>query len=167
MSERENCISGPLTSGSEILETLLTLENVSQEFVLNNGKKLVVLRDLSLSIKDIKYKPQIISLLGPSGAGKTTVLRIIAALDKPTSGQVLITNGAPNGMRPVKVGDVGVVFQRYPLFEDLNVLENLLEPAIRVGNMNARQAKERALQYLDKFDLVGQGLSWPAQLSGG
>jgi polar amino acid transport system ATP-binding protein/sulfate transport system ATP-binding protein len=69
-------------------------------------------------------------------------------------------------MRPVRVGDVGVVFQRYPLFEDLNVLKNLTEPALRRG-MKANEARDKALKYLDEFDLVKQGLAWPAQLSGG
>jgi NitT/TauT family transport system ATP-binding protein len=167
MAEREDCISGPLSTNPELLEQLLTVENVTQEFLTNNGGKVTVLRNMSLCIQDIKFKPQIISLLGPSGAGKTTALRIISGMDKPKSGQVLITNGNKNEMRPVKVGDVGVVFQKYPLFEDLNVLQNLIEPAVRAGNMNNKEAKERALQYLDKFDLVAQGLSWPAQLSGG
>src|SRR5438552_12784411 len=166
MAEREDCIPGPLSGQPEMLESLLTLENVTQEFTLNDGGKLVVLRDFSLCIKDIKHKPQIISLLGPSGAGKTTALRIIAGLDRPKSGCVLITNGERE-LRQVRIGDVGVVFQKYPLFEDLNVLQNLIEPAVRVGKMSPAEAKDRALQYLDKFDLLGQGLSWPAQLSGG
>src|ERR1043166_9434606 len=109
MEEREGCIPGPLSGSPELLESLLTLENVTQDFPLNNGGKLVVLRDFSLCIKDIKHKPQIISLLGPSGAGKTSALRIIAGLEKPKSGHVLITNGVQNEMRQVRIGDVGVV----------------------------------------------------------
>ncbi|MEJ7710347.1 MAG: hypothetical protein WKF84_10900 [Pyrinomonadaceae bacterium] len=61
---------------------LLKLEHLSKEFPLNDGSTLVVLKDLSLSIDNIKDKPQIISLLGPSGSGKTTALRIIAGLDR-------------------------------------------------------------------------------------
>jgi NitT/TauT family transport system ATP-binding protein len=124
------------------------------------------LRDFTLEIQNIKDKPQIISLLGPSGSGKTTALRIIAGLDKPTSGCVFISNGEGQQLRPVRVGDVGVVFQRYPLFEDLNVLHNLIDPAVRSG-MSKEAAKEKALRLLDEFDLVKQGLAWPLQLSGG
>src|SRR5205085_979363 len=120
----------------------------------------------SLTIHNIEHKPQIVSLLGPSGAGKTTALRIIAALDRPTSGQVLITNGEGQALRPVHVGDVGVVFQRYPLFDDISVLNNLIEPAVRSG-LSATAAKEKALRYLDGFGMVKQGLAWPLQLSGG
>ncbi|HEY7544395.1 MAG TPA: ATP-binding cassette domain-containing protein [Blastocatellia bacterium] len=146
--------------------SLLTLENVCKEFQMNDGTTFAALKNLSLKIVDIPERPQIVSLLGPSGAGKTTALRIIAGLDKPTSGQVVITNGEAGGMRSVKVGDVGVVFQRYPLFEDLSVLNNLVVPAVRTG-MKAEEAKLKALGYLQEFDLLKQQSAWPVQLSGG
>jgi ABC-type nitrate/sulfonate/bicarbonate transport system ATPase subunit len=164
VEEDGHCVEGPLTRGATLLEPLLTLENVCKEFPMNDGTTFIALKNLSLTIKDMKGKPQIVSLLGPSGSGKTTALRIIAGLDEPTSGCVLITNG--KGMRSVKVGDVGVVFQKYPLFEDLNVLNNLVVPATNAG-MSKEAAKEKALRYLDEFNLVQQGLAWPVQLSGG
>ncbi len=169
MSDTNNntdCITGPLDHPPERLETLLKIENINREFPMNDGTTFVALKNFTLTVHNIKDKPQIISLLGPSGAGKTTALRIIAGLDRPTGGQVFITNGDGEHLRPVRVGDVGVVFQRYPLFEDLNVLNNLIEPAVRCGIAKER-AKEKALRYLDEFNLVKQGLSWPAQLSGG
>jgi ABC-type nitrate/sulfonate/bicarbonate transport system ATPase subunit len=162
--EDSHCIDGPLAHGATMLEPLLTLENLCKEFPMNDGTTFIALKNLSLTIKDIKGKPQIISLLGPSGAGKTTALRLIAGLDQPSSGCVMITNG--KGLRSVRVGDVGVVFQKYPLFEDLNVLNNLMVPAINKG-MSKTAAKEKALRYLDEFNLVQQGLAWPVQLSGG
>jgi ABC-type nitrate/sulfonate/bicarbonate transport system ATPase subunit len=158
------CVTGPLTGGATMLEPLLMLENVCKEFPMNDGSTFVALKNLSLTIHNIKDKPQIVSILGPSGAGKTTALRIIAALDEPTSGCAMITNGS--GMRPVRVGDVGVVFQRYPLFEDLTVLDNLVIPATRAG-MSKEAARTKAAHYLDEFNLVTQGLAWPVQLSGG
>ena len=161
-----DCIEGPLDQMPERLETILHIEKVGKEFPMNDGSTFVALKDFSLEIQNIKDKPQIVSLLGPSGSGKTTALRIIAGLDKASSGCVLITNGEGQQLRPVRVGDVGVVFQRYPLFEDLNVLHNLIDPAVRSG-MNKEAAKEKALRLLDEFDLVKQGLAWPLQLSGG
>src|SRR4029453_2011024 len=166
MDDQSKCLPGPLSGPPVMLETLLRVEDVGKEFPMNDGGTFAALRGFSLTISNIQGKPQIIGLLGPSGAGKTTALRIIAALDKPTSGCVMITNGVANQMRRVRVGDVGVVFQRYPLFEDLNVLKNLTEPAVRSG-MDANQAKDKALRYLDEFGLVQQGLAWPVQLSGG
>jgi ABC-type nitrate/sulfonate/bicarbonate transport system ATPase subunit len=166
MDENNACIAGPLAEKPALLEELLKLEEISKEFPMNDRTTFVALKNLSLCIQNIEDKPQIISLLGPSGSGKTTALRLIAGLDQSTSGRVLITNGVAGELRPVRVGDVGVVFQRYPLFEDLNVLNNLVVPALRAGLKDA-EAKEKALRYLDEFDLVRQGLAWPAQLSGG
>ncbi len=162
---KTDCIPGPLNH-VERLETLLHIEKIGKEFPMNDGSMFVALKDFTLEIKNIKEKPQIVSLLGPSGSGKTTALRIIAGLDKPTSGCVFISNGEGQQLRNVRVGDVGVVFQRYPLFEDLNVLHNLIDPAVRSG-MDKDKAKEKALRLLDEFDLVKQGLAWPLQLSGG
>ena len=119
------CIPGPLDGEAMLLEGVLSVENVCKEFPMNDGSTLVVLKDFTLSIRDIKDKPQIVSLLGPSGAGKTTALRIIAGLDKPTKGKVLVSKSKGSEMCPATIGDVGVVFQRYPLFEDLTVFDNL------------------------------------------
>ena len=160
------CAPGPLPGAPELLEPLLTVEGLAKSFRTNDGQTLVVLKDLSLTIRDIRGKPQIVSLLGPSGAGKTTALRIIAGLDRPTAGCVMLSEGEGGALRETRVGDVGVVFQRYPLFEDLNVLDNLVEPARRAG-MPKKEARDKALRLLDEFDMVKQGLAWPLQLSGG
>ncbi|HEX8422285.1 MAG TPA: ATP-binding cassette domain-containing protein [Pyrinomonadaceae bacterium] len=161
-----SCAPGPLPGDPELLEPLLTIEQLSKSFRTNDGNTLLVLKDLSLTIRNIKSKPQIVSLLGPSGAGKTTALRIIAGLDKPTSGCVLLSEGEGKPLRESRVGDVGVVFQRYPLFDDINVMNNLIEPAVRAG-MSKQEARDKALRLLDEFDMVKQGLAWPQQLSGG
>lgn len=145
------------------MEELLNIDNVSKRFPLNDGKTLQVLSDVNLRILNIPEKPQILSILGPSGGGKTTLLRILAGLDKPDSGRVVIKDGS---MREVKIGDIGVVFQRYPLFDDQTVLNNLVEPA-KNGGLSAQEAKAKALKYLEEFELVRQADSYPMQLSGG
>lgn len=145
------------------MEELLTVDNVSKSFRLNNGKILPVLSNVNLKILNIPHKPQILSILGPSGGGKTTLLRILAGLDKPDSGKVVIKD---NTLREVKVGDIGVVFQRYPLFDDRTVLQNLVEPA-RNGGLSSEEAKAKALKSLADFDLSKQASSFPMQLSGG
>jgi ABC-type nitrate/sulfonate/bicarbonate transport system ATPase subunit len=165
-SSDTSCAPGPLPGSAELLEPLLVVEQLTKSFKTNDGNTLLVLKDLSLTIRNIKHKPQIVSLLGPSGAGKTTALRIIAGLDKPTTGCVRLSDGEGKPLRETRVGDVGVVFQRYPLFDDINVLNNLIEPAVRAG-MAKKAARDKALRLLDEFDMVKQGLAWPQQLSGG
>jgi ABC-type nitrate/sulfonate/bicarbonate transport system ATPase subunit len=160
------CAPGPLAGAPELQEPLLSVEGLTKSFKTNDGGTLVVLKDFTLTVHNIRDKPQIVSLLGPSGAGKTTALRIIAGLDKPTAGCVRLSDGEGRPLRDVRVGDVGVVFQRYPLFDDLNVLNNLVEPARRAG-VPKKEARDKALRLLDEFDMVKQGLAWPLQLSGG
>ena len=164
--DQNACAPGPLAGAPEQHEPLLSVEGLTKSFKTNDGGTLVVLKDFTLAVHNLVGKPQIVSLLGPSGAGKTTALRIIAGLDKATSGCVLISEGEGKPLREVRVGDVGVVFQRYPLFDDLNVLNNLVEPARRSG-MPKKEARDKALRLLDEFDMVKQGLAWPLQLSGG
>lgn len=162
MTEND-CIDGVLPTPPILMENLLSIENVSKSFPGDKGR-VPVLTDVSLTVRDIQHKPQILSILGPSGSGKTTLLRIMAGLDKPDSGQVFCDE--ENGMRPVQVGDVGVVFQRYPLFDDRTVLQNLVEPA-RNSRLPAAEAQEKALQYLEDFGLSPQKNNYPMQLSGG
>jgi NitT/TauT family transport system ATP-binding protein len=145
------------------MEELLKIENVCKSFSLNDQTTLPVLTNVNLTIHNIPEKPQIVSILGPSGGGKTTLLRILAGLDKPDSGRVTLKDGT---LRDVRIGDVGVVFQRYPLFDDRNVLQNLVEPA-KNGGLSSAQARIKALKMLDEFDLTLQALSYPLQLSGG
>ena len=161
--EVEECIDGELPTPAVLMDSLLTVDRVSKHFVSDSGV-VPVLTDVSLAIRDIEHKPQILSILGPSGAGKTTLLRIIAGLDQPDSGQVLCEEKGV--LRSVRVGDVGVVFQRYPLFDDRTVLQNLVEPA-RNSGLSTAAARERALQYLEDFGLSKQSKSYPTQLSGG
>jgi ABC-type nitrate/sulfonate/bicarbonate transport system ATPase subunit len=167
MSETNStdCIDGALPKKAVLLEELLVVDNVSKGFPTDSGKMFPVLSNVSLRVHNIEHKPQILSILGPSGGGKTTLLRIIAGLDQPDKGSVSchITG---DGMRRVRVGDVGVVFQRYPLFDDRTVLKNLVEPA-RNGGLSKQQAREKALQYLEEFGLSKQTNSYPLQLSGG
>jgi NitT/TauT family transport system ATP-binding protein len=146
------------------MEELLKIDNVSKSFELNNGKRLPVLHNISLIIDNIPDKPQILSILGPSGGGKTTLLRILAGLDKPDSGSVSID--VEGKMRPVQIGDIGVVFQRYPLFDDRNVLENLIEPAINSG-LSRAEATKKSEKFIEEFGLDNQASSFPLQLSGG
>lgn len=140
--------------------TLLHIENVSLEY---DGR--VILKNVNAEIKDI-IRPnvttgQVVGFLGPSGVGKTQLFRIIAGLNQPTSGRVSI-----NGFdRPVRVGEVGVVAQNYPLFEHRTVFSNLMLSARRVAD--AKLARDKVLEYLNEFDLADVRHHYPAQLSGG
>lgn len=146
---------------SETRETLLAIEDVSFAHGSN-----WVLRNVQLEIKNLvrpgKEQGQVVALLGPSGVGKTTLLRLLAGLTAPDSGTIRI---GENG-EPVRRGQIGVVAQHYPLFAHRTVLGNLVVAGKQAG-LGARESREAALQLLERFDLSGQTKSYPAQLSGG
>jgi ABC-type nitrate/sulfonate/bicarbonate transport system ATPase subunit len=155
------------TTGIQRMESLLHVEGVSKSFRNNDGSINTVLKDFNLDIKDIHGKPQIVALLGQSGSGKTTALRIIAGLEPADAGSVTLSNGERNeghAMHSVKAGQVGVVFQKYPLFDHLTTLNNLVQPAVLNG-MNRDEANELAHTYLTAFELPVD--AYPVQLSGG
>lgn len=125
-----------------------------------------ILRNLNLEIKDIRRPDavagQVVGLLGPSGIGKTTLFRVLAGLDKPDTGTVLIGEEG----KPVERGMVGVVAQHYPLFMHRTVMGNLLVAGKRAG-LSHRAAVEKARGYLERFNLADRSGLYPAQLSGG
>jgi polar amino acid transport system ATP-binding protein/sulfate transport system ATP-binding protein len=104
---------------------------------------------------------QLVGLLGPSGVGKTRLLRLIAGLDAPDGGTVAGIKGAP-----LTAGSVGVVFQDYPLLRHRTVLGNLIVAGVANG-MRHGEARARALKLLESFRLADRARFFPAQLSGG
>ncbi len=145
----------------EFKECLLKVEGVE----LTLSEKLI-LRDVNLEVRNVvrpgMSQGQVASLLGPSGMGKTRLFRIMAGLDKPDAGQVLV---GPN-QEPVTRGRVGVVFQHYPLFDHRSVLSNLVVAGRQVGISKA-EAIEQGRGLLKRFNLEGCEDKYPAQLSGG
>jgi ABC-type nitrate/sulfonate/bicarbonate transport system ATPase subunit len=105
---------------------------------------------------------QIVGFIGPSGVGKTQLFRIIAGLNKPTSGAVY----ADGDTRPVQAGEVGVVAQNYPLFAHRHVLSNLMLAAMK-KEKDAKVAKDKIMAFLNEFGLADKASLYPAQLSGG
>ena len=140
------------------------LRQVKDVCVSLGGKR--VLDHLSFNIRDV-HRPgmqqgQVVALLGPSGAGKTTLFRRIAGLDKVDSGTILI---GPNGL-PTEAGLVGVVMQQYRLRNNRSVLGNMLVAGQQAG-LSAKAAQAKAKSLLDTFDLYDRAYDWPAALSGG
>jgi polar amino acid transport system ATP-binding protein len=125
-----------------------------------------VLDRLSLSTGDI----QALVLVGPSGGGKSTLLRILAGLDVPTAGSVAF-DGRPLPRDEAALLDyrktVGTVFQAYNLFPHLSALDNLLLPLVHVHGLSPAAARDRVREPLERFQLAPHAHKRPAELSGG
>lgn len=110
-------------------------------------------------------KGELVSMLGPSGCGKTTTLRLIAGLEMPTSGRIVI-GGRDVSNVPANLRSIGMVFQSYALFPHLNILENVAYGLI-AKQMPKKQAFARATAQLEQLGLAEKTDKLPAELSGG
>ena len=125
-----------------------------------------VLDGLDLTTGDIGS----LVLVGPSGGGKSTLLRILAGLDRPTAGSVAF-DGTPlpddePGLQAYR-RTVGTVFQAYNLFPHLTALDNLLLPLVHVHRLSRPEALTRVTEPLERFGLATHAHKRPAELSGG
>jgi polar amino acid transport system ATP-binding protein len=125
-----------------------------------------VLKDISLDLENTHS----LVIIGPSGGGKTTLLRVIAGLENPDNGR-LIVNGREilfdeKHLREYRK-HVGMVFQAYNLFPHLTALENITLPLEKVHGRSPEEARDRALTLLRRFQLEPHHHKKPAQLSGG
>jgi polar amino acid transport system ATP-binding protein/sulfate transport system ATP-binding protein len=146
---------------------LLSVEGVSMKY----GNR-VILQNVNIKIRKMTRSGlptgRIVSFLGPSGIGKSVMLRLLAGLEKPTIGNIFINSNRV----PVKAGLVGLVMQYYPLFRHRTVLSNLIIAAKQSGLSKATNSplfkpETRAKEMLNRFGLLNKAEDYPIQLSGG
>ena len=144
-------------------------ENVLQVIDLcKSFHKLEVLKNISVTFK----KNEVVSIIGPSGGGKSTFLRCLNLLEKPTSGQILIDGVDICAKGQSKHIDqhrqkMGMVFQQFNLFNNMNVMKNLTAGPVRIKGMDRAEAEEKALELLGRVGLADRADAYPSQLSGG
>ncbi len=110
-------------------------------------------------------KGKLIGLLGPSGSGKTTILRMIAGLEQPDSGQIIIDGNIVNDIAPSARG-IGFVFQNYALFRYMTVYDNIAF-GLKVKKVDNEKIRERVSELVSLTGLSGLEKRYPSQLSGG
>ena len=115
-------------------------------------------------------KGDVVVVIGPSGSGKSTFIRCLNLLEQPTSGAILY-EGEDITEKGFNVNlhrqKVGMVFQQFNLFNNLSVLENLTISQEKVKNIPSEQAKQKAMELLNRVGLADKAAAYPAQLSGG
>jgi putative ABC transport system ATP-binding protein len=143
---------------------MLIAREVTKEY-MSGEQKIAVLRDVSFTIPQGAF----VAIVGPSGSGKTTLLGLLAGLDTPTRGTVLLDDSnlgklTENERARLRGEKVGFVFQSFQLIPTLTALENVQVPLELRGTPGAT---ERARDLIDRVGLTGRGHHFPTQLSGG
>ena len=134
----------------------IELKNISKRF-----GEVVAVDDVSLTVAE----GELVALLGPSGGGKTTVLRMIAGLEVPTEGDIVIRGQRMNDV-PVQQRNIGFVFQGYALFKTMSVFDNIAF-GLKIKKWKKADIADRVAELLKLFGLDGLGKRYPHQLSGG
>lgn len=140
----------------DVHNEILSLENISKCFSTQD-----VLTNLSLSVR----KGDFVTLLGPSGCGKTTTIRIIAGLEHPDLGSIILGGKDVTNLPPDK-RNVNTVFQSYALFPHLSVYNNIAY-GLKLRSLSKDEIRRRVEEMLDIVELPGYGNRKPSELSGG
>ena len=139
---------------------MISVKHLSKKF-----GDVTVLKDISLDIKE----KEVVVIIGPSGSGKSTILRCLNHLETPSGGEIVIDGikleeGANlNAIRR----EVGMVFQRFNLFPNMTVLQNIMLAPMQVRGKSKEEAKEKAMRLLKRVGLEHKADAMPDELSGG
>ncbi len=134
--------------------------------LMKNFGRLEVLKDISLDI----YEGEVVVIIGPSGSGKSTFLRCINQLEEVSAGEILVDgiNVTDKKVDINKVRErVGMVFQHFNLFNNMNVLRNLMLAPVDLKKADKAQAEKNAMEMLRKVGMEDKAYAYPMQLSGG
>ena len=142
--------------------TMIKVEHLKKSF----GKK-EVLKDISANVE----KGKVISIIGPSGSVKSTFLRCLNVLETPTSGKIIFDGQDLTHISEKELDilreKMGMVFQSFNLFPNMNVIENVKLAPMKVKGVSEEEAEKRALELLDKVGLKDRAKQYPSSLSGG
>ncbi len=146
---------------------MIELKNIVKRYEINKNNTITALNNINMSIKE----GELVVLKGASGSGKSTILSLIAALSKPTSGEVIV-----DGKRVSKLPDnfasdfrrdnIGFIFQKYNLINNLSVKENVILPLVPI-NLDEQDVTKRLKQVLEMFHIPHKEEVIVKNLSGG
>lgn len=145
---------------------LLNLKNIYKWYNVG-GNRTFILKDINLEVQEGEF----ISIMGPSGSGKSSLLNIIGMLDEPNEGVYNFLHESVHKMKEKQRAQlykqyIGFVFQQYHLIDELTVYENIETPLI-YQDFKASERKALVADMLDRFNIVGKKDLFPSQLSGG
>ncbi len=143
-----------------------TAAKIHVENLKKNFGSLEVLKDISVDIKE----GEVVVVIGPSGSGKSTFLRCLNRLEDATGGKIVI-NGTDITERKVNINkvreNIGMVFQHFNLFNNMNIMDNLILAPTQLEKCTKAEAVDKAKAMLERVGLTDKAASFPSQLSGG
>ncbi|MFG5918752.1 amino acid ABC transporter ATP-binding protein [Sneathia vaginalis] len=140
-----------------MIKMILKIEDLKKKY-----KDKEVLKGINFSVK----KGEVISIIGPSGGGKSTLLRCINLLETPTSGNIYFKDEKISATEKYRQ-QVGMVFQNFNLFNNLTVIENCILAPKKLLNLSDKEARDQAKRYLEKVGMLDFINARPKSLSGG
>jgi len=154
-------------SGANGNNQLVRIIDLVKSFPVGGGE-VTILKGLNLDVKNGEF----VSIVGPSGNGKSTLLNMITGIDRPTSGQVIVNGLEVNKMSENKLAawrgqHVGIVFQFFQMLPALSLLQNIILPMDFARKYNPRERRERAMFLLELVGLEDQANKLPSMVSGG
>ncbi len=146
---------------------LLELKNINKSFKISKTERYIALENVNLNFK----KGEFVSIVGPSGSGKSTLLNLIAGLDYPTSGELIIGDKTSKKFKKkdwdlYRKNNIGFIFQNFNLIEHLTAVENV-EIVMNLIGLKYKSRRERAIELLKKVGLENHINHKPSELSGG
>jgi putative ABC transport system ATP-binding protein len=147
---------------------LILLNDVVKTFPLGDDDEVTVLKGLNLEVD----RGEFVSIVGPSGNGKSTLLNMITGIDRPSAGEVIVT-GQPvhsmseNDLAAWRGDHVGIIFQFFQMLPSLSLLQNVILPMDFANKYESKEREQRALELLDIVDLSDQANKLPGMVSGG
>lgn len=147
-------------------EPIVELRGVTR--ILQDAVPVPLVRDIDLVVR----RGEFVSVTGPSGSGKSSLLYLLGLLDRPTSGHVLIDGEDTVGfssdrLAAIRLSKLGFVFQFHFLLPEFTVLHNVTLPMLRLGRLDEKTIHERGMSLLADFGIADQAKKRPDQLSGG
>ncbi len=142
-------------------KTIIEVKNLKKNFGDN-----AILKDINFTVKE----GEVTCIIGPSGSGKSTLLRCLNLLEEPSGGQIIFDgeNVLDHKVHPHEYRkNLGMVFQQFNLFHNMDVLKNCVLPQEKVLKRDRKTAEEKALHYLDLVGMAEYINAKPSQLSGG
>ncbi len=148
------------------MDPLIKVNNVNKHF--HDPVDIQVLKNISLEMNQGEF----VSIMGKSGCGKSTLLYILSTMDTDYTGEIYLNNELLSGLTPnelavVRNEHIGFVFQFHYLLPEFSVLENVMMPALKLGNKSREEIEHDAIQKLRLLDIMDQSLKMASQISGG